>query len=88
MTHGISFLPQVDTIIVLSDGKISEAGSYRQLLNAGKAFADFLRNYLAEEEEEALEELDEECKYMSGIIATCTYHCDIVISKFSVTHFG
>ncbi|NXN17823.1 MRP3 protein, partial [Indicator maculatus] len=49
VTHGISFLPQVDHIIVLVDGKISEMGSYQELLKQNKAFAEFLRNYALEE---------------------------------------
>ncbi|XP_054249750.1 ATP-binding cassette sub-family C member 3 [Indicator indicator] len=49
VTHGISFLPQVDHIIVLVDGKISEMGSYQELLKQNKAFAEFLHNYALEE---------------------------------------
>ncbi|NXW59282.1 MRP3 protein, partial [Eurystomus gularis] len=49
VTHGISFLPQVDHIIVLVDGKISEMGSYQDLLKQNKAFAEFLRNYALDE---------------------------------------
>ncbi|NXK32993.1 MRP3 protein, partial [Piprites chloris] len=50
VTHGISFLPQVDHIVVLVDGKISEMGSYQDLLKQNKAFAEFLRNYALEED--------------------------------------
>ncbi|KFQ36515.1 Canalicular multispecific organic anion transporter 2, partial [Merops nubicus] len=49
VTHGISFLPQVDHIVVLVDGKISEMGSYQELLKQNKAFAEFLRNYALDE---------------------------------------
>ncbi|XP_029433018.1 multidrug resistance-associated protein 1-like isoform X2 [Rhinatrema bivittatum] len=45
VTHGISFLPQVDTIIVMVDGRISEMGSYRELLQQDGAFADFLQTF-------------------------------------------
>ena len=55
MTHGISFLPQVDQIVVLVDGKISEMGSYQELLDQNGAFSDFLRNYLTQEEEDYTE---------------------------------
>ena len=51
VTHGISFLPQVDQVVVLADGKISEMGSYQELLDQNGAFADFLRNYLTHEED-------------------------------------
>ncbi|XP_029456115.1 canalicular multispecific organic anion transporter 2 isoform X2 [Rhinatrema bivittatum] len=62
VTHGISFLPQMDHIIVLVDGKISEMGSYQELLKKNGAFAEFLRNYAPDEdvEEEEPTILDEE----------------------------
>ncbi|NXP45468.1 MRP3 protein, partial [Heliornis fulica] len=50
VTHGISFLPQVDYIVVLADGRISEMGSYQDLLKQNKAFAEFLRNYALDED--------------------------------------
>lgn len=48
MTHRISVLPEVDTIIVLQQGKVSEIGSYKELLAKKGAFADFLVQYLEE----------------------------------------
>jgi ABC-type transport system involved in Fe-S cluster assembly fused permease/ATPase subunit len=57
VTHGISFLPKADIIITLVDGKISEMGSYNDLISHAGAFAEFLKNYLKEElENEDLEE--------------------------------
>ncbi|RUS88621.1 hypothetical protein EGW08_003647, partial [Elysia chlorotica] len=49
VTHGISFLPQVDKIMVLVDGKVSEVGSFKELMTHNGAFAEFLRNYLTQE---------------------------------------
>uniref|UniRef100_A0A8C9FWW6 ABC-type glutathione-S-conjugate transporter n=1 Tax=Pavo cristatus TaxID=9049 RepID=A0A8C9FWW6_PAVCR len=62
VTHGIGFLPQVDHIVVLADGKISEMGSYQELLKQNKAFAEFLRNYALDEniEEDELTMMEEE----------------------------
>ncbi|KAK7134168.1 hypothetical protein R3I93_017543 [Phoxinus phoxinus] len=57
VTHGISFLPQVDNILVLVDGGVSEAGSYQELLQQNGAFAEFLRNYSLEDIIEDQEEL-------------------------------
>ncbi|XP_069503213.1 multidrug resistance-associated protein 1-like isoform X2 [Ambystoma mexicanum] len=45
VTHGVSFLPQMDTIIVMSDGKISEMGSYTELILQNGTFAEFLQTY-------------------------------------------
>ncbi|KAM5199043.1 multidrug resistance-associated protein 1 isoform 3-T3 [Hipposideros larvatus] len=53
ITHGISYLPQVDVIIVMSGGKISEMGSYQELLARDGAFAEFLRTYAGTEQEQA-----------------------------------
>uniref|UniRef100_A0A4W6BSP5 ATP-binding cassette, sub-family C (CFTR/MRP), member 3 n=1 Tax=Lates calcarifer TaxID=8187 RepID=A0A4W6BSP5_LATCA len=55
VTHGISFLPQVDNIMVMVDGRVSEMGSHQELLKQNGAFAEFLRNY-------ALEDIVEEDK--------------------------
>jgi len=33
VTHGIAFLPQVDQIFVMKDGRISESGTYQELLD-------------------------------------------------------
>lgn len=32
VTHGVSFLPQVDNIVVMKDGRISEVGTFKELL--------------------------------------------------------
>lgn len=56
VTHGISFLPQMDFIIVLADGQVSEVGSYPGLLQRNGSFANFLCNYAPEEDKESLKE--------------------------------
>uniref|UniRef100_A0A803T4G9 Multidrug resistance-associated protein 1 n=1 Tax=Anolis carolinensis TaxID=28377 RepID=A0A803T4G9_ANOCA len=50
VTHGVSYLPVVDTIIVLSEGKVSEMGSYQELLQRDGAFAEFLRTFASAEQ--------------------------------------
>ncbi|KAM4829793.1 multidrug resistance-associated protein 1 isoform 2-T2 [Thomomys bottae] len=52
VTHGLSYLPQVDVIVVMSGGKISEMGSYQELLARDGAFAEFLRTYTSTEQDE------------------------------------
>lgn len=51
MTHGLSFLPQADLILVMVDGEITETGSYSELLGRQGAFADFLRTYASAEQD-------------------------------------
>uniref|UniRef100_A0A8C3KSV3 ABC-type glutathione-S-conjugate transporter n=1 Tax=Calidris pygmaea TaxID=425635 RepID=A0A8C3KSV3_9CHAR len=50
VTHSISFLPQVDNIVVLVAGAVSEHGSYSTLLANRGAFAQFLNTYGSQEE--------------------------------------
>ena len=56
VTHGVTFLPQTDHIIVLKDGRVSEQGSYQDLVEQKGAFAAFLEEYMAEGAEEEDEE--------------------------------
>ncbi|XP_063229527.1 ATP-binding cassette sub-family C member 3-like [Bacillus rossius redtenbacheri] len=46
VTHGITFLPEVDHIVVLKEGEITEEGTYKDLLEKKGAFADFLVQHL------------------------------------------
>lgn len=82
VTHGISFLPQVDNIMVMVDGRVSEMGSYQELLKQNGAFAEFLRNYALEdilEEDEASDDiLEEEELFPEDALSN---HTDIVDSE-------
>ena len=60
VTHGIQWLPKVDNIVVVVDGEISESGSYEELLSHDRAFAQFLRTYIQQQDED---EEDEERLY-------------------------
>uniref|UniRef100_A0A672SK93 Multidrug resistance-associated protein 1 n=1 Tax=Sinocyclocheilus grahami TaxID=75366 RepID=A0A672SK93_SINGR len=55
VTHGLSFLPQADLILVMVDGEITEMGSYTELLGRQGAFAEFLHTYTNTEQEEVEE---------------------------------
>ena len=55
VTHGVGFLPQMDNILVMKDGYITENGSYNELLAQKGAFAEFLVQYLSEKKEEELD---------------------------------
>ncbi|KAM8845061.1 multidrug resistance-associated protein 1 [Spinachia spinachia] len=47
VTHGLSYLPQADLILVLVEGEITEMGSYQHLMATEGAFAEFQRTYAA-----------------------------------------
>ncbi|KAI1287112.1 ATP-binding cassette sub-family C member 3 [Halotydeus destructor] len=59
VTHKVALMPHVDEIIVMKDGLISEQGSYLQLLQQKGAFAEFLVEYLAEQDGEDDDDLEE-----------------------------
>lgn len=46
VTHSVVYLPFMDTIVVMTNGRISETGSYEQLQNKNGSFADFLKQHV------------------------------------------
>lgn len=50
VTHGLSYLPQANLILVMLEGEITEVGSYQQLMATEGAFAEFVRTYAAVEQ--------------------------------------
>lgn len=56
VTHSITYLPEVDVIIVLKDGMVTETGTYKELLERKGAFAEFLIAHLQESDD--VSELD------------------------------
>ena len=65
VTHSAKYLPRMDRIFVLKDGKISEQGNYQDLLSAGGAFADFLVQYLTEAKDDQDADEDSESELES-----------------------
>jgi len=47
VTHKVSILSQVDEIIVLKNGTISDKGTFKNVLTRKGAFAEFLVEYLS-----------------------------------------
>ncbi|XP_042313753.1 ATP-binding cassette sub-family C member 2 isoform X2 [Sceloporus undulatus] len=56
VTHSLSFLAQVDDIVMLVDGAVSEKGSYSTLLANGGEFAQLLNTYGRQQEDKPEEE--------------------------------
>jgi len=48
VTHGVTYLPKTDYIIVLKDGKVSEQGSFKDLVEQKGEFANFILEYMSE----------------------------------------
>ncbi|GLD66489.1 canalicular multispecific organic anion transporter 1, partial [Lates japonicus] len=58
VTHGVSFLPFVDEIVVLQDGVVTEIGSYNSLRASRGAFSEFLDTYAKEQSNQTQSESD------------------------------
>ncbi|XP_025101923.1 multidrug resistance-associated protein 1-like [Pomacea canaliculata] len=56
VTHGVHWLPMVDEIIVMQDGKISERGSYDYLVSNNGPFAQSLKTFLTEVADDPVED--------------------------------
>ena len=52
VTHAIHWLPSVDSVVVVNNGQISEIGSYQELLSHDRAFAQFLKTYLTQDDDD------------------------------------
>lgn len=55
VTHGVTFLPQVDVIVVLKKGEITEMGTFKELLAKKGEFSEFLVQHIAGAEDVSLE---------------------------------
>ncbi|THV02862.1 ABC transporter [Dendrothele bispora CBS 962.96] len=62
VTHALHFLPQVDYIYVVSDGRIIERGTYTELMDSGREFSMFVREFGSKDDEgeQSKEEEEEE----------------------------
>lgn len=67
MTHGVSFLPYVDEIVVLKEGCVSEVGSYQSLKDSKGAFSEFLDTYA----KEGGKKHTGECVCITGFVFVC-----------------
>ncbi|XP_037545242.1 multidrug resistance-associated protein 1-like [Nematolebias whitei] len=57
VTHGLSYLPQTDLILVMVEGEITEVGSYQQLMAKDGAFAEFQRTYASVDQTEDIADM-------------------------------
>ena len=73
VTNSVAFLHQMDYIIVMKNGRVSEAGSYKELLANKGAFAEYLMEHLteaAEKSNESVEDLEELRQEIQAAIGT------------------
>ncbi|KZO98301.1 multidrug resistance-associated ABC transporter [Calocera viscosa TUFC12733] len=59
VTHALYVLPHVDYILVMDEGKITESGTYEELLSNGQAFSELIEEFGSQQQTKAPEEEDE-----------------------------
>lgn len=60
VTHRISLLKRVDHVIVMKAGRISEQGTYNELMARGGDFAELIQQFLSEPHQEPVDDLSAE----------------------------
>ncbi|GAB6030102.1 Multidrug resistance-associated protein 1 [Chamberlinius hualienensis] len=68
VTHRVSVLPQVDMVVVMQNGTISEIGTYKELLDKKGVFADFLMQYLTSADEERDDDDGDESDFKDEVL--------------------
>ncbi|KAK3802039.1 hypothetical protein RRG08_064632 [Elysia crispata] len=91
VTHGVHWLPLVDAIIVMDQGRITEAGTYEELMTHDGPFAQFVRTYLLEHQDEELEDPDvqrmqEEIKHQVDSVTSDEDQISLLRRSKSETH--
>ncbi|XP_042312517.1 multidrug resistance-associated protein 1-like isoform X2 [Sceloporus undulatus] len=61
VTHNLTLLPQTDFIVVMEDGRITEMGSYKELLSKGANFAKLVLTFGGGKEDEETSSLSKSC---------------------------
>ncbi|KAG8337592.1 Canalicular multispecific organic anion transporter 1 [Homalodisca vitripennis] len=54
VTHAVTFLPQVDVIVVMKAGEISEIGTFKELMGKKGEFSEFLIQHITDTGEQEL----------------------------------
>ncbi|KAK7032834.1 oligomycin resistance ATP-dependent permease YOR1 [Favolaschia claudopus] len=60
VTHALHFLPYVDYVITIADGRIAERGTYSELINNNGEFSRFIAEFGTKDQSEEPQEKEEE----------------------------
>ncbi|KZO98300.1 multidrug resistance-associated ABC transporter [Calocera viscosa TUFC12733] len=66
VTHALYVLPHVDYILVVDEGKVTESGTYEELLRNGQAFSELIEEFGSQQQTKAPEEEEEEKKRVAN----------------------
>ncbi|CAK8679779.1 unnamed protein product [Clavelina lepadiformis] len=84
VTHGVQYLPHVDCIIVLEGGRISEVGTYDELMKRGEDFSKFLDEYATKQDDQ--QEKEEEVEVVGGddLFSVSSTSDDVLLERNNV----
>ncbi|XP_050687068.1 multidrug resistance-associated protein 1-like [Eriocheir sinensis] len=88
VTHAVTFLPQVDEVAVVAEGRLRERGSYTALLADGGDFANFVVQHIKDLEEDAEEELEVICQQLEGLGSRGSLYRQISETRQSMKSMG
>nr|ODN94507.1 ATP-binding cassette transporter YOR1 [Cryptococcus depauperatus CBS 7855] len=71
VTHALHFLPYVDNIITMEDGKVSEMGTYEELRARDGAFSKLIREFGSKEQ--VAENMENEQEAMDNVESTIVH---------------
>uniref|UniRef100_A0A3Q2TZ33 ABC-type glutathione-S-conjugate transporter n=1 Tax=Fundulus heteroclitus TaxID=8078 RepID=A0A3Q2TZ33_FUNHE len=91
VTHGVSFLPYVDEVVVLLNGQISEVGSCQSLHAQKGVFSAFLDTYAKEQStlthSEEGNHMDSHLKIHNPVLCMIYFFCDSSSVSFPLFSF-
>ncbi|XP_056144596.1 multidrug resistance-associated protein 1-like [Lampris incognitus] len=77
VTHGLSYLPQADLILVLAEGAITEMGSYPELMGKKGAFAEFIHVFASAERKEGSTHRDKSTRRSVSRLSMTDFSIDL-----------
>lgn len=89
VTHAVTFLPQVDEVMVMQDGQLVERGRYTSLLASEGSFARFIVQHIKDlAEDEAEEEMEQLCDQLEDVARNTDLYRQLSSTKQSLRNRG
>ncbi|XP_043928090.1 multidrug resistance-associated protein 1-like [Protopterus annectens] len=86
VTHSLTVLPYADKIVVMEDGRITEVGTYQELLSNRQNFAEFLETFSKEKGNHSRAALERSASLKSSLIKSSSQWKEQLSAKASFAH--
>ncbi|CAG2101456.1 unnamed protein product [Medioppia subpectinata] len=84
VTNCVTILPNVDQIVVIKNGYVSESGTYEELISKNGYFAQFVAEYLSEQPDNELENEDKFSDESVKCLKEQTFDKNIIQQKLTI----